>query len=208
LDVKPENIFISLDHVTPSPSSREAAKSSKDESAAKVSAAPATPAAVEASQLRPSVVAHRGGECSGNESTDSGHASGCDARFDGVLSGEMDERISYKIGDLGHVAPIYGDHIPEEGDCRYMAPELLADDVNRENLPKADIFSLGLTLYEAASLQELPKNSLEDPMYERLKGGHLPFVEGYSKEFNLLLKVSLVQLFCTFSDKFINPFHK
>ena len=135
------------------------------------------------------------GDISGNESTDSGHASGCDARFfvennsaPNVDCG-IDERISYKIGDLGHVAPIYGDHIPEEGDCRYMAPELLADDVDREKLPKADIFSLGLTLYEAASLQELPKNSLEDPMYERIKSGDLPFIEGYSKEFNQMLKV-------------------
>ena len=131
------------------------------------------------------------GDFSGNESTDSGHASGCDASFTlGAGAAGTDDRISYKIGDLGHVAPIFGEHIPEEGDCRYMAPELLADDVDREKLTKADIFSLGLTLYEAASLMEMPKNSLEDPMYERIKSGDLPFVEGYSKEFNLLIKVT------------------
>ena len=97
--------------------------------------------------------------------------------------------MSYKIGDLGHVAPIHGDSIPEEGDCRYMAPELLEHDINRELLTKADIFSLGLTLFEAASLRELPKNSLEDMEYEKLKSGQLPYLDGYSKDFNNLLKV-------------------
>ena len=203
LDIKPENIFISLDHLTPSPHSRES-KPSQEESKVIASTNPSNVAiaaegtsnstknVVDSTKVR-SVVER--GDISGNESTDSGHASGCDARFfvennsaSNVDCG-IDERISYKIGDLGHVAPIYGDHIPEEGDCRYMAPELLADDVDREKLPKADIFSLGLTLYEAASLQELPKNSLEDPMYERIKSGDLPFIEGYSKEFNQMLKV-------------------
>ena len=98
--------------------------------------------------------------------------------------------MSYKIGDLGHVAPIHGDSIPEEGDCRYMAPELLEHDINRELLTKADIFSLGLTLFEAASLRELPKNSLEDMEYEKLKSGQLPYLDGYSKDFNNLLKVN------------------
>ena len=100
--------------------------------------------------------------------------------------------MSYKIGDLGHVAPIHGDSIPEEGDCRYMAPELLEHDINRELLTKADIFSLGLTLFEAASLRELPKNSLEDVEYEKLKSGQLPYLDGYSKDFNNLLKVIFV----------------
>ena len=106
-----------------------------------------------------------------------------------------DDRVSYKIGDLGHVAPIHGDSIPEEGDCRYMAPELLEHDINRELLTKADIFSLGLTLFEAASLRELPKNSLEDMEYEKLKSGQLPYLDGYSKDFNNLLKVFYFILF-------------
>ena len=105
-----------------------------------------------------------------------------------------DDRVSYKIGDLGHVAPIHGDSIPEEGDCRYMAPELLEHDINRELLTKADIFSLGLTLFEAASLRELPKNSLEDMEYEKLKSGQLPYLDGYSKDFNNLLKVNIFLL--------------
>ena len=200
LDVKPENIFISLDHLTPCPVSQQSPKNAEAANDIAAGNAPAEPPKtttknIESAKIRP--VLERG-DCSGNESTDSGHASGCDARFyiskslSNAINAGVDERISYKIGDLGHVAPIYGEHIPEEGDCRYMAPELLADDVDREKLAKADIFSLGLTLYEAASLQELPKNSLEDSMYERLKGGDLPFIEGYSKEFNQLLKVTLM----------------
>ena len=55
----------------------------------------------------------------------------------------MDDRVSYKIGDLGHVIAVDGDHNPEEGDCRYMAPELLCHGLNRQLLFKSDVFSLG-----------------------------------------------------------------
>ena len=94
----------------------------------------------------------------------------------------------YKIGDLGHVAHIYSDNIsPEEGDCRYMAPEFLQMDVDPKQLYKADIFSLGLTLFEAASLTSLPKNSYDDPGYENYRRGRLPQLSDYSSKFNNLL---------------------
>ena len=128
-------------------------------------------------------------KASGNESTDSGTHSGNDHH--GVLTG--DERLTYKIGDLGNIAQIHGQYLPEEGDCRYMAPELLSFNVEREKLTKADVFSLGLSIFAAASLKELPKNSMDDPiLYDRLKRGDLPYLEEYSKEFNQLLRVSLV----------------
>lgn len=184
LDLKPENIFIALEHSISSPNGKNtSSKGEDDEEMAekeeevvvkadkpKLATAPVKPVPI---------------SCGGlinNVSTDSGHHSG------GTNASQIDDRVAFKIGDLGHVAPIHGDHIPEEGDCRYMAPELLDMTVNREMLPKADIFSLGLTLYEAASLRELPKNSLEDPAYERIKSGDLPEVEGYSKDFNTLLR--------------------
>jgi len=97
--------------------------------------------------------------------------------------------IQYKIGDLGHVAPVYGGEMsPEEGDCRYMAPEFLEMEMDRSHLSKADIFSLGLSLYEAASLKLLPRNSMDDGNYENIKKGNLPYLSRYSQEFNNLLR--------------------
>merc|ERR1719422_2327561 len=98
------------------------------------------------------------------------------------------EKVTYKIGDFGHVVPVHGGDIsPEEGDCRYMAPEFLEMEVDRSKLTKADIFSLGLTIYEAASLRVLPKNSLDDPNYENIKRGKLPYLNYYSEDFNNLI---------------------
>lgn len=57
----------------------------------------------------------------------------------------------YKIADLGlsRIAERQAGEDINEGDSRYLAPELLSD--YSENLPdltKADIFSLGVTIYE------------------------------------------------------------
>ena len=103
--------------------------------------------------------------------------------------GEFD-KVYYKIGDLGHVAPVLageGGLSPEEGDCRYMAPEFLQMDVDPSKLTKADVFSLGLTIYEAASLKPLPRNSLDDPNYENIKRGKLQYLHCYSEDFNNLV---------------------
>ena len=74
-----------------------------------------------------------------------------------------------------------------------MAPEFLQmDQVDPTQLTKADMFSTGLTLYEAASLVRLPRNSEDGPNYEKLKHGLLPYLPNYSKEFLFLLR-SLVK---------------
>ena len=83
--------------------------------------------------------------------------------------------MRFKIGDLGHVTSINIDSTPTEGDCRYMAPEFLRmDSPDKELLPKADMFSTGMTVFEAASLLHLPKNSDENSVYVQLKNGVLP----------------------------------
>ena len=183
LDVKPENIFISLDYPVPSPQ-RDQDKVRQTEKVKE--------SETKKNNVKNEAVATSTEEelFSGNESTDSGHHSGSTkfTKIDSNSSSPVDDRVSYKIGDLGHVAQVHGDSIPEEGDCRYMAPELLEMHIDREMLAKADIFSLGLTLFEAASLKDLPKNSLEDQEYEKLKAGQLPYLDGYSKDFNNLLK--------------------
>ena len=58
----------------------------------------------------------------------------------------------YKISDLGlsRIAKRSKGEEISEGDSRYLAPELLMDitDGNLPDLTKADIFSLGVTIYE------------------------------------------------------------
>ncbi|GFQ84435.1 wee1-like protein kinase [Trichonephila clavata] len=105
----------------------------------------------------------------------------------GFEEGEEDmelkeEYLIYKIGDLGHVTSVANPEV-EEGDCRYMPGELLQDDY--KHLPKADIFALGLTIYEVCGGGPLPKNGND---WQSIREGHLPYLSYYSKELNELLK--------------------
>lgn len=88
---------------------------------------------------------------------------------------------TYKIGDLGHVTSVNDPHV-EEGDCRYMAKEVLSQDYT--NLQKSDMFSLGVTIYEAAGGGPLPKNG---PEWHALRSGMISPLPHISKEFHQLL---------------------
>merc|ERR1712038_2171505 len=158
LDIKPGNVFMSLENDVASPP-RIVEHLTTDSGAASGDFSPLQP---------------RLQDQGGLSSTDSS-------------PGEL-EKVQYKIGDLGHVAPIYSSDVsPEEGDCRYMAPEFLQMDVDPSKLTKADVLSLGLTIYEAASLKKLPRNSLDDPNYENIKRGKLQYLSCYSEDFNNLI---------------------
>lgn len=71
-----------------------------------------------------------------------------DIKLDNIL---MSPRGTYKIADLGLSRLMHTIHgeIPE-GDSRYLALELLNNDPSAElpDLKKADIFSLGILLFE------------------------------------------------------------
>jgi len=79
-----------------------------------------------------------------------------------------------KIGDFGMAGETGTAEDGQEGDTFYMAPELLSSSIKH---PSADLFSLGLTLYElAASVSwELP---VEGPRWHEVRSGsHLPEID-------------------------------
>lgn len=89
-----------------------------------------------------------------------------------------------KLGDFGIVTCI--DRLEKvqitDGDSRYMAPEVL----NGIYTKSADIFSLGITLFELASYLELPGNG---PLWHQLRQGQLPekYLHGFSDELRNLI---------------------
>lgn len=116
------------------------------------------------------------------------HRSGFGAEAQQKDDGFVDEdyerttdAVTYKIGDLGHVTSVLDPDV-EEGDCRYLPAEILHEDFS--HLQKADIFSLGITLYEAAGGGPLPKNGAE---WHKLRAGQVPRLSNLSAEFNDLI---------------------
>lgn len=87
----------------------------------------------------------------------------------------------YKLADLGlaRIISHLSDDI-EEGDARYMASELLRlIGGEMPDLTKADIFSLGCSIYELMNGLSLPMNG---EGWQEIRRGVLEFREGFSEE--------------------------
>ncbi|ELV13350.1 membrane-associated tyrosine- and threonine-specific cdc2-inhibitory kinase [Tupaia chinensis] len=93
-----------------------------------------------------------------------------------------------KLGDFGLLVELGGAGASEaqEGDPRYMAPELLQGSYGTA----ADVFSLGLTVLEVACNMELPRGG---EGWQQLRRGYLPpeFTAGLSPELRSVLVMML-----------------
>ncbi|KAM6156026.1 membrane-associated tyrosine- and threonine-specific cdc2-inhibitory kinase isoform 1-T1 [Rhynchocyon petersi] len=93
-----------------------------------------------------------------------------------------------KLGDFGLLVELgsVGASEAQEGDPRYMAPELLQGSYGTA----ADIFSLGLTILEVACNMELPHGG---EGWQQLRRGYLPpeFTSGLSSELRAILTIML-----------------
>jgi serine/threonine protein kinase len=88
-------------------------------------------------------------------------------------------RDTYKIGDLGHITAqsavgggTASPRIVSEGDSCYMPKELMEFDHARLDLTKADIFSLGASIFEVVSGKRLTKSGKE---WHDIRSGVLVF---------------------------------
>ena len=80
---------------------------------------------------------------------------------------ELEERILQqvyllKVGDLGHVRGTYETGYVNEGETRYCPRELINADPRTLDLTKADVFSLGATIYELCLGRYLGSNGEEE----------------------------------------------
>jgi len=98
-----------------------------------------------------------------------------------------------KIADLGLAAAALGTACDDicEGDCRYLAKEVLQGDLTA--LTKADVFSLGLVCYELVvnPPEGLPCNGEE---WQRLRIGSLPIEEKSLPQSIIALLTRMVQV--------------
>jgi wee1-like protein kinase len=90
----------------------------------------------------------------------------------------------YKLGDFGCATLIDRSLAIEDGDSRYMPPEMLND--KHENLDKVDIFCLGAAIYELIRGTPLP---VSGPYFASIREGRITLLPGCPMQFQSLIKV-------------------
>jgi len=129
---------------------------------------------------------------------------GLDEDYDGDASGAT---VAVKLGDFGLATPMGASSSssssavalsPDEGDCRYLAPELLESSSASSSssssskgpldLAAADAFALGASLFELASGAPLPSGG---PLWHNLRNGRLALLPATSASFQRLLRALL-----------------
>jgi len=92
----------------------------------------------------------------------------------------------YKIGDFGLIS-LADARLFQEGDCRYLPKELLTSDELPPGiqLPQADIFSLGCSIYELATRRPNPKSGEE---WQQIREGQINLPPTFSQSFEQLLR--------------------
>eukprot|EP00960_Hanusia_phi_P053609 762186-Hanusia_phi.AAC.4 len=93
------------------------------------------------------------------------------------------ERGMFKLGDLGLACSADLRTHDEEGDKRYLSREMLQHSESCD-LFKADIFALGVSVLELASLSALPTEGAE---YHRIRDGKVDFPASFSPPFQALI---------------------
>ena len=94
--------------------------------------------------------------------------------------------VCYKIGDLGHVTSVQHPDV-RPGDARYLAAEIFSYHFGHpcnDHLPKADIFSLALTVYQAGCSRKLPQNGSG---WHQIRLGNLPRLANVTDTFHEVL---------------------
>ncbi|XP_062224139.1 wee1-like protein kinase [Phragmites australis] len=89
----------------------------------------------------------------------------------------------YKLGDFGCATLIDQSLAIEDGDSRYMPPEMLND--KYEHLDKVDIFSLGAAIYELLRGTPLPESG---PHFTSIREGKIALLPGCPIQFQSLIK--------------------
>lgn len=94
---------------------------------------------------------------------------------------------TFKLGDLGNAVRVNGGpQQVDEGDRIYLPGELLAGD--HSSLFAADVFSLGISVFELSTGCPLPEDGNE---YAALRQGDVPAMSRYSSALHGIVKVPL-----------------